>query len=62
MAKFELIDPKMREGLICARCGKSQSVKYWIAGSTYCNKCFALRMYISDDIPYSEAENETVDR
>ena len=53
MAKFELIDPKMREGLICARCGKSQSVKYWIAGSTYCNKCFALRMYISDDIPYS---------
>jgi late competence protein required for DNA uptake (superfamily II DNA/RNA helicase) len=61
MAKFELIDPKMREGLICARCGKSQSVKYWIAGSTYCNKCFALRMYISDDIPYSEVENETVD-
>jgi late competence protein required for DNA uptake (superfamily II DNA/RNA helicase) len=61
MAKFELIDPKMREGLICARCGKSQSVKYWIAGSTYCNKCFALCMYISDDIPYSEVENETVD-
>jgi late competence protein required for DNA uptake (superfamily II DNA/RNA helicase) len=61
MAKFELIDPKMREGLICARCGKSQSVKYWIAGSTYCNKCFALHMYISDDIPYSEVENETVD-
>jgi late competence protein required for DNA uptake (superfamily II DNA/RNA helicase) len=61
MVKFELIDPKMREGLICARCGKSQSVKYWIAGSTYCNKCFALRMYISDDIPYSEVENETVD-
>ena len=61
MVKFELIDPKMREGLICARCGKSQSVKYWIAGSTYCNKCVALRMYISDDIPYSEVENETVD-
>jgi late competence protein required for DNA uptake (superfamily II DNA/RNA helicase) len=61
MVKFELIDPKMREGLICARCGKSQSVKYWIAGSTYCSKCFALRMYISDDIPYSEVENETVD-
>ena len=62
MVKFELIDPKMREGLICARCGKSQSVKYWIAGSTYCNKCFALRMFISDDTPYSEVENETVDR
>ena len=61
MVKFELIDPKMRDGLVCARCGKSQSVKYWIAGSAYCNKCFALRMFISDDIPYSEVENETVD-
>ena len=61
MVKFELIDPKMRKDLICARCGKNQSVKYLIAGFTYCNKCFALRMYISDDIPYSEVENETMD-
>jgi late competence protein required for DNA uptake (superfamily II DNA/RNA helicase) len=61
MSKLELIDPKLREGLICARCGETRSVKYLIAGSTYCNRCAALRMFISDDIPYSEVENETVD-
>ena len=60
MVKFELIDPKMRDGLVCARCGKSQSVKYWIAGSAYCNKCFALRMYISTEV-FGEEEEDVQD-
>ena len=61
MVKFELIDPKMREGLICAGCGNPRSVKYWIAGSAYCNKCFALRMYISTEILGEEEDDEALD-
>ena len=60
MVKFELIDPKMREGLICVRCGDPRSVKYRIAGSVYCNKCFALRMYISTEI-LEEEDDEALD-
>lgn len=60
MVKFELIDPKMREGLVCARCGDQRSVKYWIAGSAYCNKCFALRMYISTET-LGEEDDEALD-
>ncbi len=60
MGKLELIDPKRREGLICTRCSETRSVKYLIAGATYCNRCAPLIMFISDDIPYSEVEDETV--
>ena len=47
MVKLELIDPKLRHGLICARCGETRSVKYLDEsnGFTYCNRCAALRLF-----------------
>ena len=49
MVKFELIDPKMRDGLVCARCGRDKSVKYMRNGLTYCNCCAPLMMFVDDD-------------
>jgi hypothetical protein len=54
MVKLELIDPKLREGLICARCGETRSVKYLRNGFTYCNRCAILHSFVDDTVEGEE--------